>query len=518
MRLRRVGILLALCLGAGCVDAVPTAPPGAGPSLAFVPDASGAYTASFPLPYELGDWSYNGTFGSRPQHDELVLPPGTYDLEIEVDGGIIIRDATAGGLPNVDIKNMFIGPGGITVTWPYASPKYLWNVTLNRIGPDSRGIERVTTVWGAPRDGSRTAHGKVRVQGGARFIFSREIGTTGFPWDDYVWRGWLVPEADQRATLIARPVNQGNVTLTCRGDLGQNQVARGKEIACTAAKNPENAPGALTITRWTFNGSPRSDGDPTSPEWKGTMVRGGVVQVQGRIGSGQPQWATVTIVVLDRPLPDAPTMHLEELSDGEEPRVPALPGKVSFTDDLGGFWAYDSPPGDVSPDPIATVSGGPNDGLSYYQDLSFPIWGRIRINTAAMAPGSPLYDAQVRNTTGGGTRVAGMPWCPARVVSRDLPAKSRAHEQAHADAYEAQYAAIVGPALTELERTAGTYIELDDRYNALRGQAHSVADRASWAIHGMRGDPYQPEFFENGRQCNLKNEDGQVLARNPNRQ
>jgi hypothetical protein len=303
--------------------------------------------------------------------------------------------------------------------------------------------------------------------------------------------------------------NSARLQLSC----GPTTVLRGDSIACTAAKDPANAPGELTVTGWSFNGVARSDGDPASLEWKGVMVRSGTVQVTGRIGNGPEESASATVEVMDRAWPDVPTMHLLELgATGGEDRVRPLPEKISWASDLGYFRAFpEPPPGEPLEDPITYVQGGPNDGLYYFADLSFPIWGRIRINDVAMSRGSAFYEAQERNTTAGGTRIGGQPWCSNRVVTSVLPGLVRDHEQKHADVYRQQYAAVVRAALPELERMTGTYTELADRYEPLREEADQAAVAASWAIHNQRGNPNRVTPSENGRECNLKNEDGNLL-------
>jgi hypothetical protein len=515
MRPRRIfaAAFAALLLSSACADDLPTAGPAAAPSLAVVPDESGVYRDDFDLPYELEDtWVYaGGTFGSHARHEEFVLPPGTYDLEIAVHGGLIVHNTGKATLEYREVEETFIGPGGIIVSWPWAFPtKYLWNVTLNRIGPDSRGIDRLTTVWSAPvGSADSSAFGKVRVQGGARFVFSRAVGTTGFPYDWYIFHGWLYAETNQRASLVARPINTGNIKLSCTGDLGPNRVTRGKQINCTAEKDPANATGALTVTEWSFNGAPRTDGDPTSSTWGGIMVTGGTVQVKGRV-------ATATIAVVDRPSPEVPLLHQgEELgATGGEARVPALPSEIAWAKDLGEtrFFA-EPPPGVQLEDPIQQVSGGPNDRLAYFGDLSFPVWVYVRINTGAMARGSAFYNAQEQGSSSGGTRVGGTRWCSRRVVNTTLPDQVRAHERRHVEIYQQYYAQVVRPELTALEQMTGTYSELADRYEVLRANAGAEAHKASKALDS-EGHPERLAATEDGRPCALKNENGAPL-RNP---
>lgn len=128
-----------------------------------------------------------------------------------------------------------------------------------------------------------------------------------------------------------------------------------------------------------------------------------------------------------------------------------------------------------------------------------------------MSRGSGFFEAQERNSTGGGTRVAGLPWCSNRVVTSVLPDLVRAHERRHAEVDRQTYGEVARAALPELEQLTGTYSELADRYESLRDQADEAAVSASCAIHQMRGNPNKVTPADNGRECNLKNEDGALV-------
>lgn len=83
----------------------------------------------------------------------------------------------------------------------------------------------------------------------------------------------------------ARSSSSARLVLTCKGDLpSPNRVTRGEQVTCTASKNPRDAAGELKITGWTFEGRARTDGDVTSTEWRGIIVKPGTVQVSGTIG------------------------------------------------------------------------------------------------------------------------------------------------------------------------------------------------------------------------------------------
>jgi hypothetical protein len=314
---------------------------------------------------------------------------------------------------------------------------------------------------------------------------------------------WVEGARVERSEIVR--VQTAKLKLTCPA------VTRGEEVVCTAAKDPADAAGELTITEWSFDGAPRTDGDLQSLEWRGIMVKGGEVQVKGRIGSGAEQPATAIIQVGDRVWSDVPVMHMLELgASGGESRVRPLAEKISWASDLGAFTAFlEPPPGEQLDDPIQGIDGGPNDGVFYFSDLSFPVWGRIRINDPVMTRGSRFYNAQEHNT-GSGTRIGGG-WCSDRVVTSTLPGLVRAHEGRHADVYRERFGAVVRPAILELERMAGSYGDLADRYDAVRNQADVAATAASEAIHQLSGNPNRITPSESGHGCNLKNEDGHVL-------
>jgi hypothetical protein len=469
---------------------------------------TGAVTlaSGVPLP---SDWKIRvGPFGDLEAYyaDDVYVPSGEFTIDVRVEGTIKFWNHPYQGRTLIDE----FGPGGATGEddWYYLD----------------RGDGAVLVGWW-PTRGRTVGYGPTDAERGANPVYSTSFQVRG-PGVIRMGRVYLragfgfnggYTESNQTFTILATPVAQASVKLSCIGDLGPNSVTRGKEVICTAEKNPTDAAGALTVTHWSFDGATRGDGDLQSPEWRGIMARGGMVQVRGKIGSGAEQTATATIQVVDRTWADVPLMHLRELSaSGDEARVPPLASKVSWASDLGGFNAYpEPPPGEQLEDPIVNIDGGPNHGLYYFADLSFPIWGRIRINDAAMTRGSPFYQAQERNPSGGSNRIGGQAWCSNRVVTSVYPDLVRAHERRHAEVYRQKYGEVVRGTLPDLERMAATYTELADRYEPLRVEADTLARRASEAIHELEGNPNRITPSENGRECNLKNEDGGLLENPP---
>ena len=133
------------------------------------------------------------------------------------------------------------------------------------------------------------------------------------PWALYVYRHYAVrngcaqalSRSDQVVTYMITPEplappQQPKLVLTCSGDLGENRVTRGKEIACTASKDPASGAGELKITGWSFEGRARTDGDVTSTRWSGIAVEGGTVSVTGTINGQTASPASASITVVDR--------------------------------------------------------------------------------------------------------------------------------------------------------------------------------------------------------------------------
>ncbi|MDQ4078044.1 MAG: hypothetical protein M3220_17575 [Chloroflexota bacterium] len=306
---------------------------------------------------------------------------------------------------------------------------------------------------------------------------------------------------------------QPKLKLVCSGERGgANTVIRGERIRCEAKKDPENAPGALTITQWSFEGEDRIDGELTSTVWEGVMVKSGTVQVSGTIGSTTPPPSTAAIEVKDRVWANSPVFTIKEVMEGEDSRL-TLPPRVTAAHDLGlSNFFKEAAPTDDPFDPTKEVIGGPNHGLYYYGDLSFPIYAYYILNRAAIRRGSNFYNAQEPGSGGGGTRLGGFNWCSQSVVSQSLLDLVQAHELEHIRVYQTAVIRDVPPAIAKLEAMVSTeFSGLIDTYDAEFGRLDRIARQESNAIHQKRGNPNVTTPRDSEGECALKNEHGQEL-------
>jgi hypothetical protein len=311
----------------------------------------------------------------------------------------------------------------------------------------------------------------------------------------------------KQVVLRSRPTQESTLELTCPGP-----VKRGEEVTCTAT--PSDRSSSLTIVGWSFDGVERTDGDPTEATWGGTMVQSGTVEVRGRIGTDADSpllTARAEIVVTDRTWPEAPVIDVREVENGTDDRL-ELDNFIEWAHDLGGANFFRTArKADPKPDPIGYVSGGPNDDRFYFEDLSFPVYAMFVINRAAMRRGSGFYNAQERDEGGGGTRIGGMNWCTQRVVTGILPGLVEAHELRHISAYEAAFRRELALVIEELERTVGTYTEIESAYEAEYNRIDAIARRESWDTHTDRQNPNLLAPTNSRGRCALKNERGTEL-------
>ena len=311
-----------------------------------------------------------------------------------------------------------------------------------------------------------------------------------------------------RLTLL--PEQTAKPVLRCHGDLGQNRVTRGQTLRCEVQKSSATAPGDLAVSGWSFEGSPRTDGDVTSSVWEGQMVAAGAVAVRARTGTGTEQAASAKIEVVNRTW-SAPTVTVQEIPNGAHPRL-TLPSRIVLPEDLGrANFFFTAGPADFPLDPLLEVRGGPNNGLFYFGDLSFPIWAYYVLNRAAMSAGSPFYNAQDPN----GRRAVppGMlNWCDRGVVSASLPGLVEAHEREHIRVYQDVFRRELARRIGSLETMSGAEFDvLMAAFEAGRDQADSVARSASRAIHNLRGHPNVVTPRDSQGPCALRNENGQAL-------
>jgi hypothetical protein len=308
-------------------------------------------------------------------------------------------------------------------------------------------------------------------------------------------------------------VQQAKLTLVCTGDRGQNAVTRGQAIRCEAGKDPASAAGAVSVTEWSFDGAPRTDGEPTSPVWEGVMVRSGTVQVRGMIGSGPAQVASATVTVANR-VWDPPTFTVRRLTKDEDDRL-VLPTSVQWSDDLGAADFFQTPtPAETRNDPVGEVGSGPNYGLYYYEDLSFPVYAYYILNSDAMSRRSAFY--RVQEDDNRGTSMGRLNWCSPSVVTSSLPDLVEAHELRHIEVYRNAYTRDLQAVLAEFETVAGeSFADLVEAYDRRRNELDRTARAESRDIHKIKNNPNRVTPSDSRGPCALKNEAGHELEQKP---
>jgi hypothetical protein len=314
---------------------------------------------------------------------------------------------------------------------------------------------------------------------------------------------------------------RNDLTLECIGDLGANRVTRGKEVVCTATA--EGASADWKPSGWKFTGAKGLEVTPADPEqqesrtWTGVMVAGGTVTVTAVI-AGQSKTASATVEVVARDWSNrTPAYSFERQENGEDPRL-ALPERIQWSEDLGAAnWFETRKQTDSPPDYTAEILGGPNEGMKYFEDdTNIDFHGIYTLNTAAMQRGSNFYNAQERGGGGGGTRVGGMNWCDASVITGPLPGLVQQHEEYHGSAYARALAGALPSVLTRLESTVDSDIGiLYDAYDAGWDELDALSRSASMDIHKERGNPGRITPRDSSGPCALKNESGNVLETSP---
>ncbi|MDP9349545.1 MAG: hypothetical protein M3P24_10470, partial [Gemmatimonadota bacterium] len=169
-----------------------------------------------------------------------------------------------------------------------------------------------------------------------------------------------------------------------------NPVTRGKEISCTASKAPASASGELRITGWSFEGKARTDGDVTSTEWKGIMVKGGTVEVRGTIDGKNVKPAEQSIRVERRQWPVMQlTDHPTVFNQLDLESMAAYPPNGKAFGRFKLLWPYFHALG------ITRATSGPNTGLAVISDPVQLRGSEVYIHPAltptptSMHPGSP---------------------------------------------------------------------------------------------------------------------------------
>jgi hypothetical protein len=300
------------------------------------------------------------------------------------------------------------------------------------------------------------------------------------------------------------------LTLSCPAT-----VVRAESITCTAGSDPAGA--RVQVTDWKFEGGGftiQDEADPHPLSWSGQMVQSGTITVTGTVNGQGPQTASAQVSVKDRDWSQTTlTFIVRELQNGADPRL-TLPSDIEFAHDLGASDFFQTAnASDPLPEPTADVREGPNRDLSYYKELSFPVYAYMVLNSAQMTRGSSFYEAQPsENGTGGATSLGGMNWCGRNVVVNQLPGLVRSHEQRHVEVYKSAFARELAPVLIRLEhRVSTSAAQLQEEYDAAWKQIDGVARAESDAIHLLHGNPNLTTPWNSRGDCVLKNSAGQEL-------
>lgn len=280
---------------------------------------------------------------------------------------------------------------------------------------------------------------------------------------------WVASHAVTPSAVIGA----NRIVLECNGDLGANHVTRGREITCQAKKDPSNAPGDLAITGWSFDGKPRSDGELTSDKWVGIMVRGGTVEVKGKIGTGLEEAAPAAIEVQAREWANK-SIPLDIQDRGTGP-LPVRPQRYKH---LGG-WGHTVRTRSDFRNFFDEIEQGPNSGYSFLTGIPFEMDGMVYINYAALQEGSDFHLRQYR------TRIDH--WCarndvvpfigPAKLHEGGPPPHPKSHGGLFKEKVEAEggtgFERIVEPGTYEQ-----AYFEASAEANRIWKAAASADDRA----------------------------------------
>jgi hypothetical protein len=329
-------------------------------------------------------------------------------------------------------------------------------------------------------------------------------------------------------------VRQPELALTCGTASGQEltktvsgqdikvPITRGDTLNCEARSlNRERGP--AWSRAWKFNGKARQDGDTASNLWRGVMVQSGIIEVKAHTGlwrnpDAREETLKATIEVTNRDWSGRSPVILAETvrnRTDSDPRT-ALPAEVRFAHHLGHveFRANKNyvPGNDRPPEPTAEVRGGPNNGLHYYKDLTFPVYAPIVLNDDAMARGSAFYNAQIDESNN--SINLGTVYCPRPYVTGDLRAHLVRHEEKHVEVFQTTRAFALADSIRAWETRVDSSGDADmvDAYFAEWERTLQLGVAESRRVVDGRGSPYRAAFSWRGRPCTLKNVFGADLG------
>lgn len=285
-------------------------------------------------------------------------------------------------------------------------------------------------------------------------------------------------------------VARADLHLECLGNLGENRVTRGEEIACTPKPGSEGD--EIEVVSWSFAGvdsrgqtyrfPDEMDGPVTDGVWRGQMAISGTVTVRARVNDGEPQETSVEVVVQPRSWENAPVEASVRKVGWEEfpaDRRPAL--YPTDPSDLGRT-AFSAKPVPLSSEVYTQIDDyGPNHYLLFLKRIPVELDIRVIVHPEMetqgefwrrQSAGQPAYE-----------RAAD---CPRSRFGRYVEL-ILAHEgyppnpQSHSGVYIAEFTERAGPRLEDLvypdtDRQAFAD-EIDARLVPVYAQAFAAADQ-----------------------------------------
>jgi len=127
--------------------------------------------------------------------------------------------------------------------------------------------------------------------------------------------------------FVQNPVKQTpTIKLACTPG---GAITRGDAIACVVHASAATLDDSVRITSWSFGATPRIDGNTTSHEWSGPLVRGGMVLVRGTLlGANVSDSVAVTVAARTWPLLQAEAPAHDSLGGdtlrGDLPSIPLV--------------------------------------------------------------------------------------------------------------------------------------------------------------------------------------------------